>query len=205
MPQSLQYTIKSFFLAKPKLLVIEPGFVTFGTAVLTNGQVQKLMKANIAAIRFGVRGIRGYSFNFGRLYSIDIKSKEDDIVKIRFRSFYGVRKQLLDTMYLKIIKALQDNFIHEISRGYIKKFAVKENFTILGITFTQEGLILDKKWALIPWLDVSTKNYSTYYAVFSMTEPDKYKAFKYANDWDTTVLYGVSRAILRDKGFWREQ
>ncbi len=151
-------------------------------------------------MRYGVKGIRGYSFNIGRIYCIDIKSTQGEIIKIRFRSFYRIRVAILDDMYRKIIQAVHNNFLHDVSNAYFNKFTQKEEFEILGIRFMQDGLVLDKKWEMMPWLDVSTKNYNTYYAVFSMTEPGKNKIFKYITDWNTGVLYSVSRGILKSKG-----
>jgi len=197
MRQSLKYTIKPFLLSSTKQLTIEPSYIEF------DGKI-KFLKNEVAAIRCGIKGIRGYSFNIGRIYCIDIKNTQGQIMKIRFRSFYGIRREILDDMYRKIIQAVHNNFLHDISNAYFNKFVQKEEFEILGVNFTQDGLILDKKWEMLPWLDVSTKNYSTYYAIFSMTEPTKNKTFKYIADWNTSVLYSASRGILKSKGLWKE-
>jgi hypothetical protein len=201
MPESIELTIKSSFFSRPKQLVITQGFLTFGNK---ESHAVKFLMQEITGIRYGVKGIRGYSFNFGRVYCIDVNNANGKMLKIRFRSFYSVRKVELDALYINIIKTLNENFIRGISLAYLKKFAEKVEFELLGIIFTQDGLLLDKKWDLLPWLDVSTKNYSSYFAVFSMTMPEKYKTFKYLTDWNTNVLHMVSRSILKQKGFWKE-
>jgi hypothetical protein len=204
MAQTLNCTIKPFLLAKPKQLVIEPKFIEFGVIGPDNNLSIRFQKEEIDSIRYVVKGIRGYKFYIGRVYCIDLRSKCGKTIKMRFRSFYNIKRKMLDANYVNIINALQENFMLDISREYIKKFAQKEVFELLGITFLQDSIILDKKWDPIPWLDVATKTYRSYFAVFSMTEPYKYKAFKYGSDWNTTVLYSVSKSILKGKGIWTE-
>ena len=63
----------------------------------------------------------------------------------------------------------------------------------------QAGIILDKKAQNIPWNDLRTKKNSRYYTIFSKENPDNYKAFYYLDDWNTAVLYSVSRYILKAK------
>jgi len=40
--------------------------------------------------------------------------------------------------------------------------------------------------------------------MFSKSDPNYYRAFEYLNDWNTAILYSVSRQILKEKGFWNE-
>ena len=46
--------------------------------------------------------------------------------------------------------------------------------------------------------------YSTYYAIFSKSNPSIYKTFEFLTDWNTGILYGLSRKILMDKGLYSE-
>lgn len=73
------------------------------------------------------------------------------------------------------------------------------DFSILGVIFSQSGIQLDKKSDIISWIDLGTKNYNTYYSLFSKSDSKKYKLFYYLSDWNTVVLYSVSRSILKAK------
>ncbi len=196
MPKSFQLSIKSSLFGRENLLTIEPGFIEFGA---------KLNKHEIAAIRYGVRGIRGYNFYIGRIYCIDIQSNAGEVIKIRFRSFYKFRHKILYEQYGKIINALFENLINDISREYLKAFLEKRDFEILGVRFMQDGLMFNKKPDAMPWLDVSMKIHRTYFTIFSMSEPTKYIAFTYIHDWNAWVLYSILRHILRSKNLWKEQ
>jgi hypothetical protein len=175
-----------------KLLMIEPGFIEFDN--------NRWSKQEIAELCYGVKGIRGYSFVIGRIYCIDIKNTSGNIIKIRLKSLYRVRRKQLGEKYRLILSTLFENFINDISLSFIEKFKNKVEFTILGVTFTQEGIIFGNLSETISWFDLGTRNYRTYYSLFSNQDPRKYKTFQYLTDWNTVVLYSVSRSILKLKG-----
>ena len=103
--------------------------------------------------------------------------------------------------YKLILSALFENFLNDILLYLIAKFNHKIDFKLLGVVFTQEGIILDNKSDIISWFDLGTKNYWTYFSVFSTSDPNKYKAFQYLTDWNTVVLYSVTRHIIKG---WRQ-
>jgi hypothetical protein len=101
--------------------------------------------------------------------------------------------------------ALHDHIFDNISGSYLDQFANSFEFEILGVTFTTQGIWLENKKNFIEWNDLGTKNYSTYYALFSKSNPIFHKTFEYLTDWNTRILYSVSRQILKDKGLYSEQ
>jgi len=191
MAQTIQIHLKSSIFDKEKLLTINPSFIEFDKVIL--------QKSEIAGLRYGIKSIRGYTFRIGRIYCIDIRNLNGDIIKIRLKSLYRVRRILLAKKYKQIVEAIFDNYINDISRDFIKKFNNKNDFKLLGNTFTQEGIILYETNEVITWLDLGTKNYYSYYSLFSITNPNKNKSFYYLADWNTIVLLSVSRHILKSK------
>lgn len=191
MAQSLQLTLKTTIFDKEKVLIINPDFIEFDSSSLSKFEIDEL--------RYGVKAIKGYRFRIGRIYCIDIKSFSGNIIKIRLKSLYRIRRKKLGNKYKMILGALFENYINDISRRFIEKFNNGSDFNILGVTFTQEGLLLDKKPEIIPWSAIGTKNYRTYYSLFSNTDSKKYRIFQYLTDWNTIVLYTVSRSILKAK------
>lgn len=89
--------------------------------------------------------------------------------------------------------------MREVAESFITLFKNEITFELLGILFSQRGIQLTKQSQLIPWEDVGTKDYYRYYAIFSKTNPHNYKAFYYLEDWNTGILYSVSRYILKAK------
>ena len=191
MAQSLSISLKETIFDKERVLVISPEAIDYKDTSLS--------KFEIDEIRYGVKAINGYRFTIGRIYCIDLKSLSGTILKIRLKSIYGIRKKLLAEKYLVIVRALLENYINDVSNRFINRFMSKKDFDLLGITFTQAGIKLNTNSDFILWEDVGTKNYARYYALFSKTDPNNYKALYYLEDWNTTVLYSVSRYILKAK------
>ena len=191
MTQTLELALKTSIFSKEKKLIIEPGFKKFGN--------NNFPKSEITAVRYGVKAIKGYRFTIGRIYCIDIKSEKGTIIKIRLKSLYRVKRILLGKKYKQIAEALFDNYVNDISRTHIEKFNKKIDFDLLGNTFTQDGIILTGKKEIISWIDLGTKNYWSYYSLFSIADPNKNKAFYDLLDWNTIVLFSVSRHILQSK------
>jgi len=199
MAQSVQLILQSSLFDRKRQITITSEFIEFDNADLISGSPTKFMKSEILDWRYGVKGISGYRFNIGRIYLIDIRDRSGNSIKIRLKSIYGVRKKQLAEKYVQIANAIQENFFQDITRDYLHSFHESGETKLLGVTFNQEGVVWDKNRIPIPWLDVGTKSYSTYYSIFSISNPNNYKAFNYINDWNTSVLYGISRSILAEK------
>lgn len=188
MPRPLTLTIKETALSKRKKLVITPESVEFKNKSLAKGDIDE--------IRYGVKFIRGFEFYIGRIYCIDIKSLSGVVMKIRFTSLYGIRKKRLDRKYSMIVDSLWDNHMREVAESFITLFKNDITFELLGVIFSREGILLTKQSPLILWEDVGTKDYYRYYAIFSKTNPHNYRGFYYRDDWNTGILYSVSKYIL---------
>lgn len=191
MDQSLNIILRTSIFDKEHALIIDPQFIEYDN---TN-----FSKLEIADIRYGLKAINGYRFTIGRIYCIDVKSLDGRIIKIRLKSLYGIRRKRLGEKYKMILHALWKFYINDIVNGFLKEFINKIDFVLLGVTFTQEGIMLDKKREIISWQDLGTKNYWHYYSMFSISNPHKYRTFQYLTDWNTAVLYSVSRDILQAK------
>lgn len=202
MRETLQLTIKPSILSRARKLVIDKDFIDFDSEYVGEPPIRTL-KPDITAFRFRVKWIRGYTFIIGRIFCIDIKTS-NTVIKIRLSSLYGIRKKQLTEKYTKVLTALYDNFFDDISGKYLNQFNKEKTLRLSGIDISAEGITLNSKSAVIPWEDVGTKAYRTYYAIFSKSNPNKYKAFDYWHDWNTFVLYSVSRSIMKEKGYWSE-
>lgn len=191
MPQSIILILKASLFEKSKTIIVNPKFMSFGTVSFS--------KPDIAGIRYGIKAINGYWFRIGRIYFIDIRSAAGAVIRIRFKSIYRINKNKLEQKYKIILNALFDNYINDISRKLIDKFNAKIEFSFLNVSFTQLGIILENHDKLIYWEDVGSKNYWTYYILYSIKNPADYNKFEYLSDWNVAILYSVSRHILHKK------
>ena len=75
-------------------------------------------------------------------------------------------------------------------------------------TLTKEAVIIDEGAPrntpkIIAWDNLEVKEYQTYIALFSRSDPAKTHAtFSYLNDWNTEVLYALVRRILEET--WKQ-
>ena len=201
---STTLSIKSSLLDRERELVIDKAFLTYDNKDQIAELPTKFLKQDIIAFRYGIKWIRGYQFVIGRIYCVDIQSWTGEIIKVRLKSFYGVNKKTLTEKYSTIVNSLYDIYFDDITRNYLQQYSDSIDFDILGINFRSDGVLMGKNSDLIPWEDLGTKFYTTYYAVFSKSNPTVYKAFEYLNDWNTGILYSVSRGILRSKNLYSE-
>src|SRR6266481_4824997 len=102
----LDFILKSSIFDRPRQLVLDPLYLEFDDNNLASSTPTKFLKEEIEGIRFGIKWISGYGFNIGRIYCIDIKNKSGQIIKLRLKSIYGIRKKQLADKYVKIANTL---------------------------------------------------------------------------------------------------
>lgn len=201
MSNRLELYLKSSIFDRQRKLIIDPLYMEFENKDPITAVPTRFLKEEIDAMRYGVKWIRGYQFYIGRIYYIEIRNREHKVIRMRLKSLYGIRRIALGNKYVQIINALYEHYFNDISQDYINQFTEGESFTILDVTFNKEGIVLRTGTALISWMDVGDKTYSTYYALFSESDPNRYRAFKYIHDWNTGILYSVAKHILKYRNF----
>jgi hypothetical protein len=192
-------SIKSSVFDRERQLFLNEEFIEFDDSNLVSEKPTRFDKEDIEALRYGIKWIKGYRFNIGRIYCIDVKSKGQGIIKIRLKTLYGVNKEALEQKYIKIVNTLYDFYFDDISGAYLEKFEEGNEFQLPGITYSSVGVKLNNK-DLISWEDVGTRAYYSYYAIFSKSKPTIYRAFEFRNEWNAGIVYSVTEKILKSKG-----
>jgi len=197
MSPTLNLTIKSSIFDRKRELIIAPEFISYDIEGLITDQPSLISKNEIKAIRYGVKWINGYQFVIGRIYCLDILTTNNKVLKLRLKSMYGIRKNQLHNKFETILNALYEQHFNEIIHNYLAKLSNGNDIEIAGVKFIQEGVILNSKASMIPWEDIGTKSYNSYYTIFRKSNPMNYKAFEYISEWNATVLYSVLETILK--------
>jgi len=200
-------TIKrSFYDNTERELIINPDFLQFEDKNHKDNLYTILKKEDISAYCYGIKWIRGFKFTIGRDYQIYIKSKENKILKINFKGFYGRNKEAHHEKFYEILAHLWENYFSDFASIFIEKHNNNEPFSIGKLHFEQNGItienaaIIGNKKTFIPWGDIETKNYFTYFAVFSIKNPSTInQCYYYKDEWNTTLIYSVLRTILKEK------
>ncbi len=185
-------------------LLIHPDFIRFEVGNFSNPHIE-IKKSLVNEYRFGVRWISGYKFTIGREYQIFIRDSAGQILKIHFKSFYGIKKIECHNLYSKILSNFWKYYFHDIANNYIQQFWNNVEFTICGVVFCNESLKIKKFGVFkeveieIPWDKVRTKDYQTYFVIHSADNPAKEnKSFSYLDDWNTDILHSVTKTIVNN-------
>lgn len=189
---------------KSRELIIHPKFIRFEAGNSSNPYI-KFDKSSISEYRFGLRWISGYKFTIGREYQIFIKDNTGQVLKIHFKSFYGIRKIDCHNLYSGILGSLWKYYFQDIANNFVEQFWNNIEFTICGVTFFNENLKINKNGILtndlleITWDKVRTRDYQTYFVIYSADDPAKEnKSFSYMDDWNTDILHSVTRTIVNN-------
>ncbi|MBS1665020.1 MAG: hypothetical protein JST68_28500 [Bacteroidetes bacterium] len=196
----LEFMLRSTILDRSRLLAVDPEYIEFDDQDLASEVPTRFSKMEIEGVRYGIKAIRGLQFRIGRIYCIDIRDASDQVIKIRLKSLYGVRRKLLEEKYSSIVSALFKYYFHDISRRYLRKFREGEQVELLGVRLNKHGVLFDEKVGWVNWNFLGTKRYWHYYTLYSEETPDNYKAFVFLEDWNAGVLIGVIETILKERG-----
>lgn len=198
---------KSFFTNNDRELIINFDMISFEEKYSVNTSLTQFNKSEIKDYRYGIKWIRGYKFIIGRDYQIFIRNHDNKVLKLNFKSFYGINRNIHSQKFASIVNSLWKFIFSEITSNFLERFQNKDEFTIGEVHFKEEGIIiqtyslLKKRETVILWENVRTKNYRTYFAIYSQENPAEInRSYSYKDDWNTGVLYSVIRTILKNKG-----
>ena len=107
---------------------------------------------------------------------------------------------MLAEKYSLIIKLLFDYFFEDLLEQYVIEIDNGEIISLLGTSISLEGIHLKNDSPLITWENLGTGAYTTYYALFSKTDSGNYKTYDYLTDWNTALLFSLTRTMLHRKG-----
>ncbi|WP_395077814.1 hypothetical protein [Flavobacterium sp.] len=197
---------RSFLDNSKRQLIINSDYIQFEDKDLATDYFTKFLSSEIKDYRYGVRWIRGAKFTIGRDYQIFIRNNENKIIKINFKSFYGINKSLHFKNYSGILNSLLKFYFNKIASDFIEKFQNQLEFSICNVHFSDKNIMIEtnsiikKKQNTILWKDVRTKDYRTYFAIYSQENPANInQCYNYKDDWNTAILNTVIRTILKNK------
>jgi hypothetical protein len=205
--EEIHFSIKRGLLDnRERKLIINPESIKFENKDSKSDTYTQFNKDSIVEYRYGIKWIEGIYFTIGREYQIFIRNNENNILKISFKSIYGLNKKEYQNKYAEIVNSIWNYFFSEISESYLTKFQNNEKFSIGNVMFTKNKLtiyvngIIKEEPKTIPWEEVRTRDYQTYFAIYSIENPTNInRGYNYLNDWNTGVLYSVVRTILNTK------
>lgn len=190
----------------PRKLIVNQEFVQFENSDLYSIPFTRFKKEEIVEYKFGIHWMQ-YKFVFGREYLIYIRNTDNKIIKINFKTYFGNKKKEYHILFNEILDLLWDFHFKDIIDNFIEKHKKGEDFSIGEVLFTKDFVtikvngVLNETEKSIPWDKIKTRNYHTYFVIYSEDDARNInRGFSYLQDWNTSVLYSVLRTLLRDKG-----
>ncbi len=205
--KSFEFFIKrGMWDSRPRKLILSKDCMTFDDKSGEGDTLACFKKEEIKDCRYGVVWLHGLYFVIGRDYQIYIRNTEDQVIKINFSTFYGIKKNEYHDKCLEIINALWDLYFGSIAEKLIIDFYEGKIIHVCDVDISETGVTIQSKGLFktvkkeITWDKLQTRAYVTYFAIYSSENPtDINKSYKYMDDWNVIVLNGVLRTIIREK------
>ncbi|MBZ4033201.1 hypothetical protein K6T82_00360 [Flavobacterium sp. 17A] len=199
-------TIKRSFLDNYKReLHLHSDFIKFEDKDLVNDGFTSFKANEIKEFSYGMTLYQHY-FVFGREYQILIRNFDGKTLKIKFTSYFGIKKNKVHELYSEIINSVWDLYFKEKTMAFIRDFEKGESFYIGDVVVNPEGVIIEvskllkQEKKLILWNDVGIRKFTTYISIYSIENPlDFNRGYSYKEDWNTFVLYNVIKNIIANK------
>lgn len=150
---------------------------------------------NISAFRYGVVWIKGYAFTIGRQYVIETRDFQNNIFKIKLKSYYGIKRKVYFELWDKILEQLWENYFSNMMNYYTDLYNIRQIFELAGVQFLTDGISWDKKNKLL-WKEIALKNYKTYFMIHHAENLKVHKSCNFANDWNAFILQGLLKDII---------
>ena len=185
-----------FFLGK-QILTITPEYISLGNTDNPQGKYS-FQKDEVDSYRYTAKKIRHYVYLYTYV-KIEVRSLSGKTIRFSLVSLFGINSKKIIAAYSEIINLLYKYYFIDLVKYYLDLFANNVDFNISGLIFTNKGVQFSDKNEIISWDDIGTKDYISYYAVFSKKDNYNYKGFSYWDDWNTTIIYSITRTILHRK------
>lgn len=157
-------------------LIINNNFLKFEDKDTANNRFTIFKSSEITDYRFGIRWIR-FELTFGREYQIFVRNKDNKTIKISFKSYFGRKRNILHRQYIDIQDELWLSFFGKMVDNYLEKFEKEIEFSIGDVLFNVNYIelnvsgIVNQKKVKIFWNNVRTRNYFTYFSIYSVENP----------------------------------
>ena len=206
MATELKVKIKRSFLDNYyRPLHLHPEFIHFEDKDLVNNSFTSFKASDIKDFRCGVNWFK-YYFVFGREYQFYIRNYNNEVLKIKFNSYFGIKKKEKHNLYVSIINTLWDLYFTKQVNDFLQEFEAGECFYVGDVVVNPEGVIITvsklmkQEKVLISWDDLRFRLFNSYFSIYSKANPIEInRGYSYKEDWNTFVLYDVIKKILSNK------
>jgi hypothetical protein len=153
---------------------------------------------NISAFRFGTKELYGYKLVFGRQYFIETRDFSNKTYKIKLNSYYGIKRKTYYKVWAELLQHLWDFYLASQLSYYTELYNIQQVFELAGVTFQPDGISWDRKNKLL-WNEIAVKSYQSYFMIYDIDNPKKYKCCAFSIDWNAVVLQSLLKDIVKEQ------
>ncbi|MCC9137192.1 hypothetical protein ACFSKU_04275 [Pontibacter silvestris] len=189
----LEYRLSTGLLGRKRTLRLAPDYLEYENR--EPGQFTKISKSDIIDVKNEMSWILWYRFYVGCSFSIDIKTKENGIIKVKFTSYFGQNRTYIET-YASIVDLMWQHYLNDIVNSYLQKFFTTYDIELRGVRLTGEGVYLSANDKAIVWREVALKEYEDYFAIYSQPDPLINKRILF-NQWESDILFSLLQSLTQ--------
>jgi hypothetical protein len=151
---------------------------------------------DITSFRYGIKWLSGYAFTIGRQYVIELNSLNGEIMPIKLKSLYQIRRKKYGDIWAEIIEQLWASYFQKLYTDYCDLYHSNRKFELAGIEFHQSGIAFGNKSLL--WDRIALSNYRTYFMIHDKDDLNKKHSISFMKDWNAYLLQKLLRQIVEE-------
>lgn len=169
---------------------------------------EKIACEDVKAVKYGVSLFGGAKKPSGKEYIIDVLSKTDKKISIRFKSNKVEELLAEDHTYYYIMSGVWQYVKKYLVGHFIEALNDKTGFTVADTNVTNEGFMMTfstgflfwkkQKTELVPWSDLKYYLNKGVLYVESLSDRKKRATFSLHNDWNAVVLNTLLHYLWQD-------
>ncbi|MDB5141795.1 MAG: hypothetical protein JWQ66_508 [Mucilaginibacter sp.] len=151
---------------------------------------------NIAAFRFGIKGMRFLKFTFCQKYFIEIKDYQNKIFRIKLSSYYGINSKAFFKVWADLLEHFWNFYMVDMLNFYTELFDIQQTFELSGVTFHDDGISWDGKNKL-KWNQIIVNSYQTHFVIQHINDPKQSKCCVFSINWNAVILQALLKDIVK--------
>jgi hypothetical protein len=189
-----QYLIKRGPFSASRVLTIDFDYLELEGPLANT----RFSKDDIEGFRYGVRSFHYLFIPISNTYNIEVMNSKGKIMTIRMHSFFNIRKQKIENLFIQIYNLVQEAYFHDMVVHYVQLLSGGMSYDLAGALLTDEGIYIKKDKPLIPWIRVGLMSYYRSCSIYDLADPRIFKSFDYWHDWNASLLRAVVDYKLKD-------
>ncbi|WP_187264189.1 hypothetical protein [Pontibacter beigongshangensis] len=190
----LEYHLSTGLLGRRRTLRLTPEYLEYEGSNQKSDLLTRIDKKRIADIRFDMNWIIWYRFYVGCHFKIDIRTTDDNVLKVRFRSYSGQNTNYLKA-YQDITDFMHEHFLVDKVEQLLYQIQTGQVVILQDAKLSKHGINLFPEEPLMPWEEVRVKLYPSFYVIYREGQPEVHKQIFYY-DWQSELLLSVTESII---------